>query len=427
MLVKFAVKNFLSFKDEAVFDMRADSNDDEISSTLKNDKILKVAVLYGANASGKTNLLKAISFMRNTVLNIAKTIQSTDILPYVPFLLSTTTKDSPSKFEIVFVSNDIKYTYGYENDATTIYKEYLYENKNGRNAKLFERDTNNGDYVNPDRFKEGFGYFDKSNKKIKISNNRLFIWKCDEDGGEISKSILKWFSDVNLLSSFESVLYHSFTINQIKNNENFKKKVADFISQMDTGIDDVFCSQEPQPNIPNFILEQFSEKTKKDIVSQNNIQIVARTVHKLFDDKNNFIDSVFFELNQQESLGTKNLFSIIGPMFDALQNGKVLLIDELEASLHPHITRTLISLFNSKANASNAQLVFTAHDTNFMKLFKREQIWFTQKDKYGASELYSLLDIKGVRNNEKFEKQYNFGTYGAIPYIQQNDSGDGNA
>ena len=113
----------------------------------------------------------------------------------------------------------------------------------------------------------------------------------------------------------------------------------------------------------------------------------------------------------------EKLFQILGPVFDSLENGNVLLIDELEASLHPFITATIVKLFNSEYNENGAQLIFTTHDLNVFSLFNRDQIWFAQKDKFGASEFYSLLDIKGVRNGINFAKHYKMGNYGALPYI----------
>ena len=153
--------------------------EDKNSFTIRDYKLLITSVIYGANASGKTNILTAMSVMRTLILNKYKIIQSTDTLPYTPFRLNTITKESSTSFEMVFFIDEKKYRYGFELDSATIYSEWLFEDEKGKEAKLFYRDIDEEDYVNNKKFKEGYVYFDKLNKKIDIAQNQLFLWVCD--------------------------------------------------------------------------------------------------------------------------------------------------------------------------------------------------------------------------------------------------------
>ena len=415
MLISFYAENFLSFKGKIEFSMLADNGNDKNSVAFRKNKILKTAVIYGANASGKSNLLKALSFFKNLTRNMNKVIQSVDKLGYAPYLLNTKNKVKPSKFEMIFTIDDTKYTYGFSNDADKVYEEYLYADEKGKNSRLFYRNGLGEDYVNAGKFKEGAPFFDKVNKKIKLLDNRLFLWKCDEEKGQISHKILKYMSNIKLIDASESNNYTGITNKMIKDDDNLSKKIVDFIQKMDTGIKDIHHKEEDIPadmldflrNFPNFPNDISPDKMKA---------ISINTSHDAYNEKNELIGKELFDLND-ESTGTQKLFQILGPVFDSLENGNVLLIDELEASLHPFITATIVKLFNSEYNENGAQLIFTTHDLNVFSLFNRDQIWFAQKDKFGASEFYSLLDIKGVRNGINFAKHYKMGNYGALPYI----------
>lgn len=414
MLISFNAKNFLSFKDKIEFSMLADSNDENNSVSFRKNKILKTAAIYGANASGKSNLLKSISFFKNIAQNANKVIRSVDKLGYCPYALDINTKTKPSEFEMIFVIDDIKYRYGFSNDENKFYEEYLYADENGREAKLFHRKELQEDYVNPTKFKEGLPFFNNDNKKIKLLNNRLFLWKCDEENGEISHKILRYMSNINLIYASHSDRYMGITNHVIKYNENLRKKIVDFIQKMDTGIIDIGYKEEDIPDELVDFLRTLS-KSPSNTLSKQRKMINIITSHGLY--KNGkLIGKEQFDL-RDESMGTQKLFQMLGPVFDTIENGKILLIDELEASLHSDITATIIKLFNSKYNNKNAQLIFTTHDLNVFSLLNRDQIWFAQKDKFGVSGIYSLLDIKGIRNNANFAKHYKMGNYGALPYI----------
>ncbi len=418
MLVEFKVNNFRSIKDTATFSMLTSSKDEGNSFKIRNYNLLRSSIIYGANASGKSNLLKAMAFMKRFVLNYYKILQSTDKLPHDPYLLSDETENASSTFEIVFFIDEIKYRYGFELDNETVYSEWLYADEKGKEAKLFVRESEEPDYVNPNKFKEGYDFFNKKDEKIKIAKNQLFIWKCDQANGEISKAILGWFNYFNIIDVMDHKEYINFTMNQMKNIE-FKKQIIELVKTADIGINDIQIKEEDIS--PEMISKlPIPDDIKNELLNEKGLKSISfNTIHSKINKDGTHIN-VVFEFNKNESKGTKKFFAISAPILDTLKKGKILIIDELDASLHPILTQHLIKLFhNETLNTKNAQLIFATHDTNLLKpeLFRRDQIWFTEKDQYGATTIYSLVQFKNVRKNEDFEKQYIQGKYGAIPYL----------
>jgi AAA15 family ATPase/GTPase len=426
MLLEFNVNNFKSIKDSITFSMLASSKDTNNSFNIRKYELLNSSIVYGANASGKSNLLKAMNFMGKIVLNRTKVIQSTDKLPYDPFRLNSETEDASSTFEMVFFINEIKYRYGFEIDNENVYAEWLYADEKGKESKLFYRDTDEDDYVNPNKFSEGNQFFNKKNSLINISKNQLFIWKCDQDGGSIAKSILQWFDRFNFIDGMDHKNYINYTMRQMKDAE-FKDKIISLVKTADIGIEDIELEEE---EVPDSILESMpiSDALKNEIINEGGLTSISlNTFHKKYNAENEEIGTAIFELENEESKGTRKFFAMSAPILDTLRKGKILIIDELDASLHPILTRHLIKLFHNKnVNKLNAQLIFATHDTNLLKksMFRRDQVWFVEKDKYGASSSYSLAQYKNVRKQEDFEKQYIEGKYGAIPYLSPFDFQD---
>ena len=415
MLVQFSVNNFRSIKDTASLNVLVSkSKNDKLKNyfSIRNYNLLRSTVIYGANASGKSNIVRAIAIMKNLVLNVYKIIQSTDKLPHEPFRLSTQTQNSSTTFEIIFFKNNIKYRYGFEYDNSTVFSEWLFFDEKGKEAKLFFRDIDEDDYVNREKFKEGYRFFDRKNKKINIAENQLFIWKCDQENGQISKSILDWFINLNILDGV--TIKENITLQLIP---KFKAEILELIKRADIDIEDVSVEEEEIEDInrlPFRLKDDISQKIKVS-------RILVNTKHKKFDEVGNIVGDEEFDLDE-ESTGTRKLFSLAAPIIDTLQKGSVLVLDELEANLHPILTQYLIKLFNNEdTNKNNAQIIFTTHDTNLLKpyIFRRDQIWFTEKDNFSSTKLYSLIEFKGIRAGEDFEKQYIQGKYGAIPYISK--------
>ncbi len=409
MLLQFKVNNFRSIKDTETFSMLTATQDSGSTFKIRDYEILNSAVFYGANASGKSNFLKAMSFMKSMVLNQHKITQSTDLIPHQPFKLNSETENASSTFEMVFFIGEIKYRYGFETDNTTVYSEWLFADEKGKESKLFFRELEEEVfYVNENKFKEGV--------KLKTIPNKLFLWKCDEEGGEISSSILKWFRDFNFIDGIQHQNFIEYTLKQME-NKDFKDAIVSLVKVADIGIENAEKDKKDYPEEIMKILpfnDDFKEKLSKQGMPKIN------TFHKKFNEKNEEIGEVVFELDIEESIGTQKFFKLSAPILNTLKEGKVLIVDELDASLHPVLTKHLIALFNdSNINTKNAQLIFATHDTNLLNScdFRRDQIWFSEKDKYGSTRITSLSDIKGVRPTDNFEKNYIHGKYGAIPYI----------
>ncbi len=408
MLLEFRVKNYLSFKDEVVFSMLTDSSKKEVLSNffkIRKYKILRSAVIYGANASGKTNLLKAINFMADVLLSRGY-INFRKLIP-TPFKLSTETLKSPSEFEITFiVKNDdpsiskndfIVFRYGFIIGVRgRINEEWLYARFTEQESMLFERNKNNLNIGN--KFTEG-----KQIIKIikQINPQTLFLSIISNVKGEyaiLTKMITKWFASLSD-TTFED--YSNFTINLIERNI-YKYKILKALKYADFNIED-------------FELEKY--KTEENDHYFFDFEI--KTYHKIYGKDNKRIGKIKFDFFYEESDGTKQFFKIIGYVFETLKKGGVLFIDEIGLHLHPNLCSLIISLFNSdKVNKKNAQLIFTTHNTMFLnkRTFRRDQIYFVEKDKYGASDLYSLADF-GERNDASYDKNYLMGKYGAVPYL----------
>lgn len=428
MLLQFSVNNFRSIKDTVTFSMNTASNkESEHSFQVRNTHLLNSAVIYGANASGKSNVLKAMGFMRAVVLNKPKITQSTDKLPHEPFRLNTETEQASSYFEIIFFLENIKYRYGFEADSSTVYAEWLYSDENGKEARLFERDSEQRlHYVNRPKFKEGIG--------LKVPDNHLFIWKCDQNDGDISKKILQWFVHFNFIDGLENEDYFNFALTKMTESGT-KTELLKLVKTADLGIEEIAIGQKDvtnaatqhfmnNPDIPKDV----KQKMLHEVNNGASAWIESlQSRHKKFNAENQEIGSVLFELDEDESQGTQKFFALSAPILDTLENGGVLLIDELDASLHPMLTECFIKLFNKKElNKYNAQLIFVTHDIHLLsvpELFERDQIWFTEKNKYGATDLYSLLEFrknnkgKDVRASDNLEKHYLQGRFGAVPYI----------
>lgn len=418
MLIEFTVGNYKSFKDPVTLSMVAaklsakDSNvDQENTFKVKDDLTLLVsAAVYGANASGKSNLVSALGFMCWLVLNSSKESQAKDPIGAVPFRLDTNTEKQPSFFEIVFRQDDIPYRYGFEITTEKVISEWLFYSPRGREAKLFVRDES-GISISRN-FKGG-----KSSKSLTRAN-ALFISVAAQFNSETANNVLNWFRSVNFISGLDDTSYGGFTAHKFSKEENYRTGILQIIRDFDIGIDDVRV-EKGNINEPGIFPSDMPQEIRDIIIKQmgDESEVFSfKTIHVKRDSEKVSKQYAIFDM-EDESEGTQKLFLLSGPILDTLQKGKVLVIDEIEARLHTLLTRKLIGLFNSpNTNPKNAQLIFATHDTNLLsnKIFRRDQIWFVEKDNLGASHLYSLAELK-VRNDASFENDYLQGKYGAIP------------
>lgn len=418
MLLEFTIGNFLSIKTKKTLSLEATSIKEHLdTNVVKLDRfqLLRGAVIYGANAGGKSNLIKAMSTMRRIVKQ-SFDASSTDELGITPFLLSTETSDKPSFFEILFLIGNVKYRYGFEVDNTSVKSEWLFESRIKSEKPLFVRE---GDGIDVSAsFKEA------KDLEEKTRDNALFLSVIDKFNGTTAKSIMKWFSNFITISGLSHERYKNVTFEMLE-DENTKPQLLDFYKKLDLGFDEIDLEKTPidTKDITKLFNEEIAKQFISDIEGKSKIDI--KTIHKKYNNKNEVVGFEKFDMRRQESSGTNKVFNISGPVFDVLKDGGVLIIDELDASLHPLMTLMITKLFNSpEFNKTNAQLIFATHDTNLFEYghYRRDQIYFVEKDVYGASDLYSLVEYKEdggkkIRKDRSFEKDYIQGRYGAIPFI----------
>lgn len=411
MLISFSIENFLSIKEKVVFSMEATKfkSDNLLNNSVKLEQIelLNSAVIFGPNGSGKSNLIVAMKKMRDAIEGSLKNFD------LIPFKFDTIYyNEKPSIFEIKFLYKDIIYRYGFSIKNNIVVEEWLYHKKNkfrARENQYFKRTYQ--EFINFGDFKKEADLIKKENK---TREDKLYISIVAEFNGQISRNILDWFSMFNSFSGIHSNLT-PYTLDKIS-NENQRERIIDFLRSADFGIVDL---QEK-----SISFDEIEEKLKNDnlpidlieeIKQDGGLKSIETYHHKYKDEK--FIGLEPLSIGK-ESDGTKKLFELSGAIIEALDNGETLIIDELDNSFHTKMTEAIIRLFNSEKNTNNAQLIFASHDTNILtqKLFRRDQIWFTEKDLYGSTHLYSLIDF-GTRKDTSLEKNYLEGKYGSIPAI----------
>lgn len=438
MLIEFTVENFGSIKEPVTFSMLASADKSShpentfVCEALgKNEnRLLKFASLHGANASGKTNLFKALNFLAFLVLNSHKN-QKGDSIEVNPFKLDLSYISKPSSFDIIFVHEGIRYNYGVKLDAEKIHEEYLYYWPKGRKTKLFERWNTNEFDLN---LKSGSKLSEKEKLKQEIYleetlDNILFLSQATKLKNEVISGVFDWFRfGLEILINHKHLDF--LTTELIKKEpcrQDFIKKylnLADFgISYFDLRKENIEEEKDEfLLGLEDLIMQQLDEKGKQDFEEfvKEKCSFRIKTYHKGKDLEGNDI-GIEFDLLNDESDGTQKYYGIIGSIIVSLGIGSTLFIDEMDLRLHPLLTKSLISLFNDpEINKNNAQLVFTTHDINLLdlKLFRRDQIWFTEKGEYGETNLYSLDDFS-ARKDIDLQKGYLQGRFGAIPFINK--------
>lgn len=418
MILEFTVGNFLSFNEKRTLSFEAKGISELKENVIHSNKykILRSAVVYGANSSGKSNLLKALGQMRDTLLLSVK-LNDSEKIEYYPFLLSTESEQSPTFFEIIFLHEDIRYRYGFEYNLTGIVNEWLYTAQNSKKEDVLFVRTPEGIGVS-NKFKEGEG------KESATNDNRLFVSLVAQLGGTISKKILELFRTYNILSGLENKDYKGFTTRMLHSQSEGSLESISFFKKLKLGFNDVQIAESEFNNleIRNNILKSKNGSVRFVGFPES---LIFKTIHNKYDKKGNIVGTVLLDKDENESQGTNKIIDLSGPIFDTLSLGKILIIDELDAKLHPLITTHIVNLFNNpETNTNNAQLLFATHDTNLLstELFRRDQIWFTEKDDLEQTDLYSLYDFNlpdgtKVRNDSNLERNYIRGRYGAIPFI----------
>ncbi|GLG04192.1 ATP/GTP-binding protein [Sellimonas catena] len=403
MLLEFRCSNFKSIKEEIRFSMIAGKDDtsEELLKVYNNFRVLRSAVIYGANGSGKSNFINALLFMCNLV-QTSISYQPGQKIPQAAHKLSE--KENPSTFDIQFIRNNVRYAYGFSIEGGVITDEYLYYFPNGRQVKIFERDRMN---IQPgNRYKSSF---DVSIKDV-LKENRLFL-SCAANYSnvrELEEAFLFFTTDIVIYNPSMNN-WTEYSIRLMQDNPSIKEEFLQMLNALDTGIQDVKLKVEKVKFTDLKRDLQLPDNLMGLIPEQEGNRIEAKVIYDKFE----------IDLLNEESSGIKRLFEIICPMIDILNTGKVLICDELEASLHEAVIYKIVQLFQNYKKDIFAQLIFSTHDTSLLnrELFRRDQVWFTQLNKDRATDLYSLVEIKDVRKSENLAKGYVSGKYGAIPML----------
>ena len=414
MLVEFRVKNFRSLRDEQALSLVASKDktlqDTHTLSTGFNavPALLRSAVIYGANAGGKSNLIKALQYMRGVVTESATVIQPGQTFGVQPFRLDNKSSSEPTEFEITFLLDGVRYQYGFALTPQRIVSEHLLVYKAFKPQRWFERS------YDPDAGKDlyEFGTALKGQKNVwegATRPNSLFLSMAVQLNSEQLRPVFDWFLNELVIFNELTPLTPHFTVQMLRQAEG-KKAICNFLTAADISIADIDIVTRKVPGQAlHFDLVAGKTEVRNQEMEENELRFHHATEH----------GKAVFGL-ADESSGTRNLLFITGPVLDILKKGLTLVIDELDTSLHTMLVRRLVQLFNNPAfNTGGAQLVFTTHDTSLLDapdLFRRDQVWFVEKDREQASTLYGLSDFS-PRKNEARERGYLMGRYGGLPFL----------
>lgn len=425
MLIEFSASNFLSLREKQTFSMVASQRDDSLPGNLiplslpglPDLSLVKTAVLYGANASGKSNLLKSLRFIDWFVENSAAKLAPDQPTSVVPFRLSAETARQPSEFEITFIAEGVRYQFGFVVDSERVYSEWLYAYPDGRPQRWYQRDydSKTGQYswnFSQKHFRGAKGTLTQQTRP-----NALFLSTAAQFNHEQLLAVYRWFPQklINLdLAQSELSIDIAETAFVMTKAQALRSKICGLLSRADLGIASVEI-EEVEFN-PAMLPKEWSSEAKEELLRVAKGSKIPRLhwLHNISDSDS----TVSFETSA-ESAGTLRFFSALGPLLTAVEFENVLAVDELGASIHPLLVRSLLSSFQrTEEPERKAQAIVTTHDTTLLDraTLRRDQIWFTEKTKDGATRLYPLTDFH-PRKDESLERGYLAGRYGAIPFL----------
>ncbi len=413
MIIELKVKNFLSFKEEVVFSLLRSSIDINTlnKNFIKNGNlnILKSAVIFGPNASGKSNLLQTMDFLKFLVLKSREFDKKKDV-KYLPFKLNSKYREElPIEISIKYLINKNIYDYYIniyknkeidKNYSFIINSEILKKN----DEIIFNRGLNK--IISKDK------NLNKSLIEVQTNKNTLFLSKSEVLGFDTLAEAYSWFNE-KLVIDLESQNHFGlrYTVEKLK-SKKFKQFVLKYMNLADFGnIKDIII-KEQEIKLP----EDIDKELKKFILEKEKYKIITQHL----DEKKKLID---FDFEIEESQGNIKYLSLLGPIYDMLENQKVFLVDELDKSLHPEILKLIFNIIHD--SNSNSQIISTTHSFPLLmyvnnsedEIFRRDQVWFTRKNKDEATELYSLINIGGIRKDLRIFKAYFDGRLDAFPNI----------
>lgn len=427
MLIRFGFSNFRSIKDYQEVSFVASSISDECADLIVtrsvDEKILPALAVYGGNATGKSNLLQALYFIRSGILNSHASGNVIGGVSREYFLLDKDSADNPSLFDCDFILDDVRHHYGFSIDNKQVVEEWLYAYPKNYKQVWFHRRAEE---------EEPF-YFGKAlkgkNRTIMslTRNNSLFLSSAAQNNHEMLTPIYRYFRN-KIEFDFGRGVIPAHVFEGYLDDEKERDWLVDFLSSADIGIVNVKVESSEVENIEfqkdlidvlkKHIIDDDTESEEESKKFFSNLSKGVRVVHNCSDGT-----TVDFTLDN-ESLGTRKLIAILGPIYDALKRGALLVLDEIDTSMHPLLSKKLIQLFqHKKSNPNSAQILFSTHDTNLLAggILRRDQVWFTEKDKKGSTIIYPLTDIS-TRKGDNIENGYLQGRYGAIPFLGTLDS-----
>ena len=423
MLVEFTVANFRSIHEPQTWSMVAapalkeweGRNTFPALGSKKEMRLLRAAALYGPNAAGKSTLVQALAFVKGQVVNSARESQHGDLIPVVPFKLTAASRVADSEFSVQFIEAGVRYEYGFRCNALRFTEEWLYAYPLGRPQKWFHRVFDASSKADAYAFSDRFlGSQQRHIWAKETRPNALFLSRCTQSNNEQLKPVFDWFSQRLRVVEAPGALSSSFTAQQCESDAG-RAKVVEFLTSADLSIDGIRL--EHRAFTPDMLPSSLSDVMRQELL--NNYRGKEFTTLKFQRRDTNTGELVEFD-ESEESDGTRALFAFAGPWMDVMQHSLVLVVDELDSSLHPLVVRHLVSLLLHAD--SQAQLLFTTHDTTLLsqKLLRRDQVWFIEKNDAHEARLYPLSDFS-PRENEAIERGYLNGRYGGIPHLKELD------
>lgn len=413
MLIEFRVRNYRSIRDEIVVSFAA-SNDKKLADThlamtgIKNlAHVVRSAVVYGPNASGKSTLLQALAFMRAVVAESATIIQPGQSYNVQPFRLDADCVVQPTEFEISFILNGMRHQYGFSLTPERIIDEWLLVYRTAKPQQWFSRRFDEKSQSSTYEFST---HLTGPRKLWEESTrpNALFLSTAAQLNSELLGPVFRWLVEQSIYFGAGLTPPPDRTTELLQTDIG-KRAVRDFLASADISISDVLSV--PRQGFQQKIM--FGPEGTK-VTREEQEVLMPQFVHKTERGSANF------ELHE-ESQGTQRLYALVAPILDVLKHGRLLIVDELDSSLHPLLVRWLVRMFHQpELNPLGAQLLFTTHDTSLLDrtLFRRDQIWFTEKDRDQATQVYPLTDFS-PRETEAWERGYLIGRYGAVPFLNE--------
>jgi len=414
MLLEFSVTNFRSIKEKQTLSLLKTKKNELPNnfttvtlSTGKTLDVLNSAVIYGANASGKSNLVLAMEAMIGIIENSFGYQLNQGVKNIEPFLLARENVNQPTEFELDLIDSGVRYVYGFSATKNKVVDEWLYQYPKGSPQTLIDRQSTN---------QWGAMTALKGRKKTwqeSTKDNSLFLSTAVQLNSESLATIFSAISKIKNVSG-ELKGGFSFTCHQANESKENAQEILSFMKEADIGIEDFSVLKEKidEEKIPNEIKNILTERGE-DLSSLSRFEV--KTHHMSSEG-----DIVDFDFKDQESDGTQKLFRLAGPWLDVLENGYCLVMDELHNSLHPKLVAHLVQMFHDpELNKNGAQLIFVTHETSLLnqEIFRRDQVWFCEKEN-NATELFSLADFSVRKGHENIERFYLSGRYGAVPYLR---------